>query len=259
MKAHPSIPGNPDPFQLEVICKSWRAWFPRSEIYKNRLQLTFMAGSAVGQLIRTLGLPRVYLETGVTTIIEDWNFSKPKHKKWQDNKAFCDGVTFGYRGNEVMPTLPDNIVSIADDDYFANFVQDMEEAAIANSSDDTGDIAIEISYDDLGNSDNTETCKTQNDSDHASRVNLITTSTPTAGPGREGTLTDQSQDSKHEEATLLAYDPPPAFHLADDVDEEQEGWMKMGDIHSIVRRQCNDYMELEYGDSTMVDTNWTGM
>lgn len=66
----------------------------RSLIQRNSLPTNFVTGHLVGELLKALELPRIFLDEGTSSVIKDWAFKN--HKQWRNNEPFKNGVSEGF-------------------------------------------------------------------------------------------------------------------------------------------------------------------
>ncbi|KAK4696333.1 hypothetical protein P7C71_g1561, partial [Lecanoromycetidae sp. Uapishka_2] len=99
--AMPRIPGDEDPFALDLIRNAEYLSEARAPIYADPLPLSWQAGKAIGRLIKAMAIPsnkdNKYIDAAVYSIISDWGFDGT-WKKWRENIVFREGVENGYWG-----------------------------------------------------------------------------------------------------------------------------------------------------------------
>ena len=119
----PSIPGCPDPLQLDVIRTSQSTRQVHIRLSRLRLPQNKETGSLIGILAQKFRLPADILQVFVKAVISEWRFTG---KDWEHNTDFIQGILQGYEKHDVR--------SEPRPYSFEEFMRSLEEAARSPTS-----------------------------------------------------------------------------------------------------------------------------
>ena len=101
----PSIPGDSDPFRIEVMRFYKSCGGAKNKIKRHPLALNYDTGKAVGEFLHLLQVPIELLAEGIDAIVFEWGFDG--FKMWVSNEEFLKGVCkgFGIDAKAISQTL----------------------------------------------------------------------------------------------------------------------------------------------------------
>ena len=122
-----ALPEETDPFQLGCLFETESLSIARRQIkLRNQsVPMSYRLGVAIGSLIRFIGLPPAYFESGLWIAVLDWGFKGPgDHGQgiWKNNSSWLEGAFIGYQRK-----LSDCPMSLAHGGNVNNGAQDNDE------------------------------------------------------------------------------------------------------------------------------------